>query len=40
MDSDLPSPSRTPRPATITGAKLPFVIAGTWVDDSPDSTPK
>ena len=29
-DTDLPSPTRTPKPATMTGAKLPLLTCGTW----------
>ena len=35
-----PSPTRTPTPATITGSNRPLVTCGTWVDVSPDNTPK
>ena len=39
-DTDLPSPTRTPKPATMTGAKLPLLTCGTWGAVWPDSTPK
>ena len=40
IDTDLPSPISMPKPATMTGAKLPLVTCGTWLDVAPDSTPK
>ena len=40
IDTDLPSPTLKPNPATMTGEKLPLVTCGTWLDVWPSSTPK
>ena len=40
IDTDLPSPTLKPNPATMTGEKLPLVACGTWLDVWPSSTRK